>query len=212
MKTLVRSLLLASVVGSAATSAAAQGLVIDGVAGYQDLTRSRNSAKAIFDGKSGGLTYGGGLGFELGNGLFVSAWFRNFSKDGERVFVENPGGPVFRLGHPLNLKVQPLQATVGYRFASGSAVSPYIGGGGGVTRVEESSTVGGVTDKSRQTKGSFHALVGVVIGRGSLSFGAEAMYLSAKDTAGFGGVSAVYDENDIGGFSAVGKVRFRFGH
>lgn len=212
MKTRVRSLLLAGLVASAASPAVAQGLVIDGVAGYQDLTRSRNSAKAIFDGKSGGLTYGGGLGLEFGNGLFVSAWFRNFSKDGERVFVESPGGPVFRLGHPLNLKVQPLQATVGFRFAQGSVVSPYVGGGGGVTRVVESSTIGGLTEKNRQTKGSFHALVGVVIGRGNLSFGAEAMYLSAKDTAGFSGVSAVYDENDAGGFSAVGKIRFRFGH
>lgn len=211
MKTLLRSFLLTTAIAGIGVPAHAAGFSIEGVGGYQDLTRARESAKAVFDGKSGGLTFGGGLGFDLGNGLFVAGWFRSFSKDGERVFVETPGGPVFPLGHPLTLKVRPLQGTIGYRFARDGAVSPYIGIGGGVTKIEESSTVGGLEESTSSSKGSFHALAGVEFGRGTLGFGAQVMYLSIPDSAGLGGVSAVYGEKDLGGVSAVATLRLRFG-
>jgi opacity protein-like surface antigen len=212
VKTLLRSFLLTAAVASIGTAASAQGFFIEGAGGYQDLTRAKDSAKAVFDGSSGGFTFGGGAGFDFGNGLFVSGWFRSFSKDGERVFVESPGGPVFPLGHPLTLKLRPIQGTIGYRFAHGKSISPYLGIGGGVTKVEETSTVGGLEESSSESKGSFHALAGVELGGGSVSVGAEVMYLSIPDSAGLGGVSAVYGEDDLGGFSAVAKLRFRFGH
>jgi opacity protein-like surface antigen len=212
VKTLLRSLALAASLGAFAASATAQGVFLEGVGGYQDLTSARNSAKAVFDGASGGFTWGGGIGFDMGNGLFISGWFRSFSKDGERVFVESPGGPVFRLGHPLTLKLRPIQGTLGYRFLRSSLVQPYIGIGAGVTSIKETSTVGGIGQESKQSKASFHALAGFELGRGSVGIGAEVMYLSVPNSIGVSGVSAVYGESNVGGFSAVGRIRLGARH
>lgn len=205
-----RSLAAALALLALPTLASAGGFAVDAAVGYQDLTRAKNSAKAVFNGSSGGLTFGGGLRYGLGDHLFVAAWGRYFSKTGERVFVASASSPVFRLGHPLKVRIVPIQGTIGYRFGLGSLV-PYAGIGGGVTSYREESTVGGVTDSSRQNRGSGHALAGLEFGKGSFRLGAEAMYSLVPKAIGIGGVSKVYGEDDIGGFSAVGKVVFAFG-
>jgi hypothetical protein len=192
-------------------SAADAGFALDAHVGYSDLTRVKSSAKAVFDGSSGGVTYGGGLRYGFGNGLFVAAWGRLFSKDGQRVFVADATSPVFPLGHPLEVRIVPLQATLGYRFGSKSMVAPYVGAGGGVTLYHEESDVAGVVDSNDQTKASGHVLAGVEIGRGRLRFATEAAYAFVPNTIGLGGVSKVYGETDVGGFSFVGKVVFSFG-
>lgn len=199
------ALLLAPVAG-----AQDSGLAIEFAGGWQDLTSAENSAKAVFDGSSGGVTFGAGLRYELRSGLYVGGFARYFKKDGERVFVASPSGEVFRLGHPLSLKLIPIQGTVGWRFGRGSLV-PYVGGGAGITSFEEESTVGGVSESASETKVSAHALGGIEFGRGSLRVGAEAMWTFVPNSIGVGGVSAVYDESDLGGLSVVGKVVFAFG-
>ncbi|HET7293909.1 MAG TPA: outer membrane beta-barrel protein [Vicinamibacteria bacterium] len=184
---------------------------IDAAVGYQDLTSASDSAKAVFDGSSGGLTLGGGARFGLGDHLYVGAFARYFSKDGERVFVSSGGGEVFRLGHPLSLRLVPVHATVGWRFGGGS-LRPYAGGGVGFTSYREESTVGGVTESASDTKFSAHVLGGLEFGRGSLRVAAEAMWTTVPDSLGVGGVSEVYGESDIGGLSVVGKVVFALGN
>jgi hypothetical protein len=47
---------------------------------------------------------------------------------------------------------------------------------------------------------------GVEWGRGPFRFGAEIMYTTVPDTIGVGGVSKIYNEKDVGGFSFVGKI------
>ncbi len=193
-------------------SAAAQGsgFALDAAVGYQDLTSAKDSAKAVFDGSSGGITFGGGLRFGLSDHLYVGGFVRYFSKDGERVFVASPGGEVFRLGHPLSLRLIPVQGTVGWRFGAGP-LRPYVGGGAGITSYSEESTVGGVTDSVSETKFSAHVLGGVEFGRGSVAFAAEVMWTTVPDSLGVGGVSQLYNENDVGGLSIVGKVVFTLG-
>ncbi len=189
--------------------ATAQGLFLEGVGGYQDLTGAKDSAKAVF-GSSGGLTFGSGIGYNLANGFFVSGWARRFSKDGERVFVAAAGSPVFPLGHPLSVKITPLQGTLGFRFGH-SSLRPYLGIGGGITSFKETSTVGGLTESTSESKASYHALVGIDFGKGALGVGGELLYLSVPKSIGLGGVSQVYGETNVGGFQAVGKISFRFG-
>ena len=189
------------------TLASAAGLAVDAAVGYQDLTRAKSSAKAVFGGSSGGVTFGGGLRYGLGEHVFVAAWGRYFSKSGERVFVADASAPVFRLGHPLKVRIVPIQATLGYRFGSGSLI-PYAGIGGGVTSFHEESTVGGARDATSQSKASGHVLGGVEYGKGSFRFGGEVMYSLVPNALGIGGVSKVYGETDIGGFSAVAKIVF----
>jgi hypothetical protein len=196
---------------ASSASAADAGFALDAQVGYSDLTRAKNSAKAVFDGSSGGVTYGGGLRYGFRSGLFVAAWGSVFSKDGQRVFVADATSPVFPLGHPLKVRIVPLQATLGYRFGGGSTVAPYVGAGGGVTLYHEESDVAGVVDSSDQNKASGHVLAGVEIGRGRLRFATEAAYAFVPNTIGLGGVSKVYGETDVGGFSFVGKVVFSFG-
>lgn len=189
----------------------ADGFVIDAVGGYFDLAGSKDSAKAVF-GSSGGGTFGGDVGYVLRDHFFVSAGARVFSKTGQRVFVAQPGGTVFPLGHPLKLRLIPVQATIGYRFSERRlfrvALTPYVGIGGGVTSYSEESTVGGITEKQSLSKPGGHGLLGVELGGGSLRLGLEASYSVVPSAIGVGGVSKVYGEDDLGGISVVGKIVF----
>lgn len=202
----------ALVIAGAPLATAGDGsFAIDAEVGYQDLTRLKSSAKAVFDGSSGGVTFGGGLRYSFGKGFYVAGWGRHFSKDGQRVFIADASGEVFPLGHPLKVSIVPIQATLGYRFGQGGLITPYLGVGGGVTKYHEESNVGGETTKSDETKGSGHIVGGVEIGHGTLRFGAEVGYAFVPNAVGIGGVSKIYNETDIGGFSVVGKVIFAFG-
>jgi opacity protein-like surface antigen len=185
------------------------GFAIEGQAGYQDLTQAKNSAKAVFAGSSGGAVYGGGLRYAWHGGLFISAWGRSFSKEGERAFVADASSPAFPLGHPLKIRMVPLQATIGFRAVTrNSAFTPYAGIGAGITKYHEESTVGGVTESFDETKFSGHALAGLEIGRASFRLAAEAGYTFVPNAVGIGGVSKVYGETGIGGFWVVGKLVF----
>lgn len=181
-------------------------LTIDG--GWHDLTNARQSAKAVFDGVSGGPTVGGALQYGIGESFFVRAGARFFQRDGERVFVAGPGEPVFRLGHPLTVRIIPAYGLVGFRFLQGAALRPYVGVGGGVAAYRESSDVAGEIFKSTATKPGGYGVAGVDYGRGSFRFGGEVMYSVIPKVIGFGGVSEVYGEDDIGGLTAVVRISF----
>ena len=193
--------------GAAAYASAGQ-FAFEGQLGYADLTQAKDSAKAVFDGSSGGFTWGGGAGYRFDNGFFTTLWVRSFSKDGERVFVAAPGDQVFPLGHPLSVRIVPVQVTIGYRFARERSLVPYVGAGGGITSYHEESTVAGLTDSTSETKGSGHVLAGVELGRGTLRGGLELGYTFAPNALGLAGVSQVYDESGVGGFFFVGKIVF----
>jgi hypothetical protein len=196
-------------VAALASPAAAQGFAINAQAGYFGMTAS-DSAQAVF-GSSGGFTWGGGLSYGFGKHLYVEAGARYFSKTGEKVFVAIPGGPVAKLGFPLDVRLIPVYGTIGYRFAGKSAFVPYVGLGGGVTSYREESTVAEISTSESQSKASFHGLVGLEYGRGHLRFAVEGLYTSVPNAIGVGGVSQVYGEDDLGGFVALGKLIYSFG-
>lgn len=195
----------------AAVPAHAGGFMLDASGGYFNLAGSKQSAKAVF-GSAGGATFGGDVGYLFGEHFFVSAGARVYNKDGERVFVADPGGEVFRLGHPLKMRLVPAQATIGYRFGQaqlfGVRFTPYVGVGGGVTSYREESTVGGLTESESFRKAGGHGLVGVELGGGGLRLGVEASYSVVPNAIGVGGVSKVYGESDLGGFTILGKLIF----
>lgn len=180
--------------------------------GYFDLAASR-SANAVF-GSSGGATVGGGARWVFGNsgkGLFVSAGARTFSKEGERVFLASASGPIAKLGFPLSVRITPIFATAGWRFAIGkSPFVPYAGLGLSRTSFKEESEVAGELFEESRSETGFQGLAGLEYGRGPLRFGAEFVYSRVPDAVGLGGVSKVYGEDDIGGLSVLGKVVFAF--
>jgi hypothetical protein len=127
------------------------------------------------------------------------------------VFVESASGPVFRLGHPLKVRMVPVFALLGYRLERrrGLPLVPYIGLGGGVTTYHEESEIGGLVEGVvDQTKGAGYGVLGLEYGRGAIRLGVEAMYSTVPNAAGVGGVADIYGEDDIGGFSVVGKLTF----
>jgi opacity protein-like surface antigen len=199
---------LVVLLGMAPATARAEGFAIGLEGGYYDMTNARNSARAIFDGSAGGPTFGAFVRHGIGRSLFVGVGARMFRKTGERAFVASEDSPPFRLGHPLKVRVLPVYALVGYRVSPDSTFSPYLGLGAGIASYHEESNVAGEVTSESATKPSFHGVLGVEYGRGSIRFAIEGMYMTAPNTIGQGGVSRVYDENDVGGASVVGRIVF----
>ncbi|MBI3932504.1 MAG: outer membrane beta-barrel protein [Acidobacteria bacterium] len=196
-----------ALVGLAAGDALAQGFALSAHGGYFDLAGAKDSAEAVF-GSSGGPTFGGEVAYGFDNGFYVAAGASYFKKDGERVFVADAGGPVFKLGHPLSARILPAYATLGYRFRRSTSLVPYVAIGGGITSYREESTVAGLESSASATKPSGRLVAGLELGRGSFRLGVEASYSTTPDTIGVGGVSKIYGEDDVGGFSVVGKIVF----
>jgi hypothetical protein len=183
-------------------------LAVEGHVGYFDVA-FKNSASAVF-GSTGGVTFGGAARYTIAHGVFVSAGVRRFSKDGERVFVATPTGVVSKLGFPLSMRLTPIFVTVGYRFRDGSMLVPYLGIGGSINQYQETSTVAGAVYEDTRSKAGFHGVAGLEVGRGLLRFAGEASYSTVPNAIGILGVSKVYNENNIGGFTAVGKLILAF--
>lgn len=176
--------------------------------GYFAMTNAPKSAKAIFGGSSGGGTFGGFLHLGLGDSFFVEAHGRYFQRKGERVFVADPSGPVFRLGHPLTIRLVPVYGMVGYKFLRGSRWAPYVALGVGATQYHEQSDVAGLVETSSTSKVGGHAALGVDFLTGPIRFGAEVMYSTVPNAIGQSGVSKVYGETNVGGVSIVARIGF----
>jgi hypothetical protein len=187
-------------------SAADIAVALDG--GYFFMTNAKKSAEAVFGGSGGGFTGGAELTFGLSRSFFVGAGGRYFQKTGERVFVADENADVFRLGHPLKVRTIPLYGMLGFRISPDATFVPYVSGGAGVTLYHEESTVGEITESSSQSKFSGFVALGADYGRGAVRFGLEANYSFVPSTIGLGGVSAVYGEKDVGGFSILGRIVF----
>jgi hypothetical protein len=189
--------------------ARAQGLALNGEAGYYSLSSASKSADAVF-GSAGGATYGGSLTYAFENGFYLEGGARYFSKTGQRVFVASPSGPVFPLGFPLTMRLVPIFLNIGYRFGGRGPIVPYLAVGGSVTLFHEESTVAGEVSSQDSTKGGGQVLAGLEFGKGHLRLAGEAAYAFVPNTVGIGGVSKVYGEKDLGGFSVVGKLILGF--
>ena len=198
-----------ALVAALARPAAAGSFGLEAQGGYHSLSASQ-SATAVF-GSTSGATFGGAARYVLYKGFYLAAGARTFSKSGERVYVAAKGGPVAKLGFPLDVRITPIFGTLGYRFREGRSLVPYLGVGGGVTQFKETSDVTGDVREESRSKSSFHALAGLEYGTGMIRFGAEGVYSSTPDSIGVGGVSKVYGEKDIGGFSILGKLILSFG-
>jgi hypothetical protein len=198
-------LALASSTGTASAGEFAAELM----GGYFAMSSSK-SAEAVFD-SSGGFTWGAAGRYSFKRGIFVTAGVRTFSKEGERVFVAGPTDTVARLGFPLSIRITPVFVTAGYRFRDGKMIVPYAGIGGSLTSFSEESSVQGVSYDESRTKAGFHVVGGAEVGRGRFRFGAEVGWSTVPDAVGVDGVSAVYNESNLGGWSVVGKLVIAFG-
>lgn len=178
-----------------------------GVRGYGDFAyqwfRASDSFDAILD-RNAGPFYGGGGQVHIGP-IFVDVGVQRFSDTGERAFVFD--GEVFRLGIPVEITMTPIVVTAGYRFASRDRVVPYLGGGVGSLRFQETSDFSEPDENLDERFTSYHAVAGAEYAvKRWLFVSGEVRYAAVPDALGAPGISAEFDESDLGGFSVAVKV------
>jgi opacity protein-like surface antigen len=178
-----------------------------GVRGYAEGAyewfSASDSFKAILD-TSGGLFYGGGAQVYFGP-VYVDVGVSRFEKTGERVFVFE--GDVFKLGIPDRITITPIVVTAGYRFPTRDRTVPYVGGGIGSVKFEETSDFAEDDENVSERFTSYHVVGGVEYAAARWLFVAgEVRYTSVPDALGAPGVSVDFDESNLGGIAVAAKV------
>jgi hypothetical protein len=165
------------------------------------------SFEAILDSSSGSV-FGGGGQIRLPFNLFARIDVSRFRRDGERVFVSS--GDVFKLGIPTTITVTPIEITGGYRHelsfgrrtkgASAFRLVPFGGGGAGRLQYKERADFSIAGDDVEESFTSYHVIGGVEapIWRW-IGAGFEYQHRWVPDAIGHGGVSAEFNEDDLGG-------------
>jgi len=188
-------------------AAAAGELHLAAEGGYFELSSAREAARAVF-GQAGGPSFGLALGFAArDSGPFVRVGARRWTRTGERAFAADVRSPVFRLGHPLEVRILPVYALVGWRLKLGS-VTPYLGAGAGVTYYREESTVAEITTTDSRHHAAFHLAGGAEVLGGPIRLGVELGWSSASDLLGAGGLSERFGQTNAGGFSVMARIVF----
>jgi opacity protein-like surface antigen len=177
-----------------------------GDAGLDRFNASR-SFTAIFE-TSAGPVYGGGVEVVLRPGwwLRVGAW--RFADDGERALrLENQ---TFRLGIPLTVTIVPVEVSGGYRFRRHARLVPYVGAGVSRHSYEESSRFADGTENVSDNFTGYQAVAGVEYRLHRwIGVAGEVQYTTVPDAIGAGGISADFNEQDLGG--TIVRARFLFG-
>jgi hypothetical protein len=189
-------------------------------AGAVKLTAA-NSFEAV-TGTSTGIVLGGGGEIVLPGGIFAAARVSRFQTTGQRVFVFE--GETFPLGIDSTIRIIPFEVSGGYRFnrdrrAPGPARSttptriiPYVGGGIGWHRYQETSDFAEDDENVADTFRGYHLLGGAEVRVGRwFGVSGEAQWTTVPDSLGQdpNGVSTAFDETDLGGMAF--RVRFVIG-
>lgn len=170
---------------------------------------AQQSFETVLGSRSGPL-FGGGGELVLAQGLFAGVRISRFQKDGERVFVFDD--ETFGLGIDTTVRITPIEVTGGYRFSLGRRVHPYVGGGIGWHRYEETSDFAEDDENVDETHRGYHLLGGAELRLARwFGVGGEVQLTTVPDALGQdpNGVSAAFDETDLGGLAF--RVKFVVG-
>jgi opacity protein-like surface antigen len=157
------------------------------------------------------LAWGGGVqGINLWRGLFAEVSVERSNVDGERAFVIND--EVFPLGIPLEIEMTPIDVVGGWRVSAGARhpYATYFGAGLTSVSYRETADFADEDDDVDERKMGLVALFGVeatVWKWVHVRF--EGRYRRVTDILGEGGVSAAFDEHELGGFG--GGIKFVVG-
>jgi hypothetical protein len=181
------------------------------IGGYAMLGLMNFTAADSFDvilGSPSGTIFGGGarVGLPFG-GLFVDVGAWRFRGEGERAFVFD--GQEFPLGIPVEVQITPLELTAGwqFRFRRAPRFRPYIGGGLSSYGYKETSEFATDAENVDERFNGYHLLGGAEyrVSRW-IALAGEAAWTTVPDALGDGGVSAQFDETDLGGTSVRFKI------
>ncbi|HYE86407.1 MAG TPA: hypothetical protein VEA16_08635, partial [Vicinamibacterales bacterium] len=119
---------------------------------------------------------------------------------GERVFVSN--GAVYPLNIPVEVTVTPIELAAGWQFRLRRVpkVTPYVAAGLTSLRYRETSDFATPTEDVDESFNGYHLTGGasVRIWRW-LGAAGEVTWTTVPDAIGEGGVSAAFNEDDLGG-------------
>jgi len=147
-----------------------------------------------------------GAGAEIGGiwkGLFVRVAATQAQKSGHRVFIDN--GTVFPLPIGIKVTLKPVEAGVGWRFATHSRFEPYVGAAFVSLGYQEESDNSDVGDNvnDRYTGAAVFGGVNVIVYKW-IVVGGEGQYRRIQPPVASRGASVEFNERDLGG--ATGRV------
>ncbi len=179
---------------------------VRGFATFGNITfQAQDSFDAIFDRHAGPIIGGGGQVL-LPWGIFVEVGASQFKQEGERAFV-TATGEVFRLGIPVEVTITPLEITGGWRYRKWPSIVPYGGVGYSAYRYRETSEFAGADENVDDRFGGFHFMGGAEYRPLRwLAVGGEVVFASVPDALGDGGVSAAFNEDNLGGTTVRLKI------
>lgn len=188
-------------------------LTINGyaMAGRVDLA-AKDSFEAI-TGKSGGPVFGGGVrvGLPWGNvswgGPFIDAGAWRYKTDGERVFVLN--GTIYPLHIPAEITLTALELSAGWQFRLRRLpkFTPYVAAGVTSMGYNEHSSFETTADDVEDSYGGYHLIGGAEYRLLKwVGLAGEGSWSTVPDSIGAGGVSAAFNETDLGGMTFRFKV------
>jgi hypothetical protein len=183
------------------------------IGGYAMLGLMNFTAAESFDailGSASGGIYGGGarVGLPFG-GLFVDVGAWRFHGEGERVFLFQ--GEEIPLGVPVEITITPLELTAGwqFRFRRAPRFRAYVGGGWTSYGYQETSEFSTGVENVEERFSGYHLLGGGEYQTSRwIAVGAEVTWATVPDALGEGGVSAQFDETNLGGTSVRFKITF----
>lgn len=182
------------------------------IGGYAMIGRFTFTASESFEtilGTNGGAIVGGGatIGLPLG-GLFVDVGAWRFDRSGERVLVL--GSDVVPLGIPLEVTIVPIEISAGWKFRLRRLprLIPYAAGGYTSFGYKETSTFSSTGEDLDERFGGYHVRGGAEfkIARW-LGVAGEFAWTTVPDAIGTGGVSAAFNEDDLGGTSFRARIK-----
>jgi opacity protein-like surface antigen len=201
--------LLTALLTLAAVPAAGQTFTIRG---FGDLGATAFTAQQSFEaivGSRSGVVFGGGVEAILPQHIFIDVRASRFKKTGSRVFVSD--GDQFDLGIDDTVTITPVEISAGYRFMRPRrTIVPYVGGGIGWHRLQETSTgADQTTEDVDETFHGYHVLGGVDFRLTRIiSVAGEAQWSTVPNALGQNptGVSTAFGETDLGGTTVRVKL------
>jgi hypothetical protein len=165
------------------------------------------SFDAIIGDPAGPLLGGGAhVGLPWG-GLFVEVGGWRFNDDGQRAFVSN--GQVVSLGIPVEITLTPIEISGGWRFRFSQVprLLPYAAGGFSSYAYKETSQFAAAGEDVDERFNGYHILGGAEVKLLRwLGIAGEVAWTTIPDSIGEAGVSAAFNETDLGGTSFRLKI------
>jgi opacity protein-like surface antigen len=171
----------------------------EGRLGFFNMTNSGNSFDAVYG--SSGVIFGGGVKVLHETGIFGKVNLDYLRKSGEKVYITDAGFE--KTGVETNIRIVPLTFSTGIQFRMDKNLSPFVGAGIGAYFWSE--------EDDPRTDFGYHFMGGLDYALNkNFYLEGEFRWNFVPNAIGDRGVSAFFDENDLGGINLFFSLGYRF--